>query len=197
VYYDSETPQYLLRLSGGRSTQQWYYQVLTFDHLNEKKSIYTVLSADFGILMKSWKHTAFPIDLYLKMGFSEFDQKHLNRKGHNRINEVLIFAMAYHKFHFGNGNIFRFGFGEGGSLLKDYIQEEVDEGESNNSAYSYYLNYIDTSFDFDLGRLFGIESLYNFYIGYNVKHRSGAYGLINNVTKVASNYHMFHVEYGF
>jgi outer membrane protein len=56
------------------------------------------------------------------------------------------------------------------------------------------LNYIDLSLDLDLGRLVRYQPLYNTSLGWALKHRSGIFGLINNVKKGGSNYNTLYIE---
>jgi outer membrane protein len=53
------------------------------------------------------------------------------------------------------------------------------------------------SVDFDIGKLISYKPLHGTYIGWALKHRSGIFGLINNVRKGGSNYNTIFLERNF
>jgi outer membrane protein len=93
-------------------------------------------------------------------------------------------------------NRMRIGFGEGLSWASDVPICESAEAEINDSKVAKFLNYLDISADFDVGKLFHIESIKDLFIGYTIKHRSGVFGLFSGV-KGGSNYQMFTIEKNF
>jgi outer membrane protein len=70
----------------------------------------------------------------------------------------------------------------------------MEDGERGPT--SKMLNYLDISFDIDIGRLLSIDTLHDTYLGYTLKHRSGIFGLFNGV-KGGSNYNMITLEKNF
>ena len=57
-----------------------------------------------------------------------------------------------------------------------------------------FLNYLDITVDFDVGKLIDYKPMHETYLGYLLKHRSGIGGLINNVEHGGSNYNCFYIE---
>jgi len=143
------------------------------------------------------KRSAFewPMDVYVKSGISRFDDSAYNLASSNSVYEMTLYIKLYWNFDFLDNRV-RFGFGEGGSYTSDILSVEQLEGEPGD-AKSYYLNYLDISADFDFGRLIHYKPLHNTYIGWALKHRSGIFGLINNVTKGGSNYNTIYLEKNF
>jgi len=130
-----------------------------------------------------------PFDWYLKGGLSYFDENGLQ----DNFFEATLYVKVYYKLDFIDNRI-RIGFGEGLSWASHVpIVEIIDAQEGKNSNTAKFLNYLDISADFDLGRLIRVEELRDLYIGYSIKHRSGVFGLFSGV-KGGSNYQMFTIE---
>ena len=53
------------------------------------------------------------------------------------------------------------------------------------------------SLDLDLGKVANYRALDELYLGVALKHRSGAFGLINNVKHGGSNYELLYLEKNF
>lgn len=132
-----------------------------------------------------------PIDIYVKAGFSYF-----NEDLHDNVLETVVYIKAYYNFDFLDNRV-RFGFGEGGSYVSSVLEAEHDEALLENGNTSNYLNYLDISLDFDIGKLIRYKPLDNTYFGILLKHRSGIFGLINNVAGGGSNYNSIYLEKNF
>ena len=126
-----------------------------------------------------------------KGGLSYFDENGLQ----DNFFEATLYVKVYYKLDYMD-NRMRIGFGEGLSWASDVPIIEIDEASISDKEVAQFLNYLDISFDFDLGRLLRIKSLNNLYLGYTVKHRSGVFGLFSGVTG-GSNYQMFTIEKNF
>ncbi|MGB5965323.1 MAG: hypothetical protein WBF77_03050 [Sulfurimonadaceae bacterium] len=137
-------------------------------------------------------HNAFdlPFDFYLKGGISRFYE----RGYQDDFFEGTLYVKAYWKFDFLQNRI-RVGLGEGFSYAQEVPVVESDE--ASDGITSKFLNYLDISADFDLGRLIRVDALQELYIGYTIKHRSGVFGAYNSVSHGGSNYHMLTVEKNF
>ncbi|NOR57948.1 MAG: hypothetical protein GQ474_05435, partial [Sulfurimonas sp.] len=133
-----------------------------------------------------------PIDFYVKSGLSYFDEAGLQ----DDIYEVTLYVKVYWNIDFLSNRV-RLGFGEGLSYTSDILYVEKVEAIENNDNNSEFLNYIDFSLDFDIGRLVRYEPLKDTYLGVAVKHRSGIFGLFNNVEKGGSNYVTLSLEKNF
>jgi len=135
-----------------------------------------------------------PIDIYLKGGVSYF-----NEQGYqDDFGEMNVYVKAYWKLDFWQNRV-RIGFGEGLSLAQEipYV-ETVDATNPDGSVdpTAKFLNYLDISLDLDLGRLVRYKPIYDLYLGYTLKHRSGIFGTFNGVHG-GSNYNMFTIEKNF
>jgi hypothetical protein len=132
------------------------------------------------------------MDIYVKGGFSYFDESKapINR---DDVYEATLYVKAYWNFDFLENRV-RLGFGEGASYTSNILYVEYKEATEKNDNNSYFLNYLDISLDFDFGKLVKYKPLHGTYIGWALKHRSGIYGLINNVEKGGSNYNTIYLE---
>lgn len=177
--------QYSLRGAVGVATNSDYGQIL-YGHIEGHTGKPKVYALDGGYLLQK-NLFDLPLDLYVHGGVAYFDEGTLG----NDINEVTLYVKLYYNFF---DEIFRFGFGEGASYTSGILFSEYESARSRNDNTSHYLNYLDTSLDFDLGRVSEMTMLKKTYIGFAVKHRSGIFGLINNVKKGGSNYNCFYIE---
>jgi outer membrane protein len=130
-----------------------------------------------------------PFDWYLKGGVSYYYE---NGYADN-IWETTLYVKVYWKIDFLQNRV-RLGFGEGLSLASGIPIVEVDDADGD--PQSKFLNYLDISADFDLGRLIRVEGLRDTYLGYTLKHRSGIFGLFKDVHG-GSNYNMLTIEKNF
>lgn len=133
-----------------------------------------------------------PLDFYIKGGISEY----LESGHHNNVWENDIYLKAFYDFNF-LGNVVRLGFGEGVSYTYGTIYAEKLDAMRHNGKNSNFLNYLDISLDFDTGKLLRYTPLKQTYFGIALKHRSGIFGLINNVKHGGSNYEILYVEKSF
>lgn len=147
------------------------------------------LEGGYRMVESAW---GLPMDLYLKGGLNRFFEN-----GHqDDFFELTLYFKLFLNFR-PFDNTVRVGFGEGASYAfgTPYVEklEAEDEGDRN----SRFLNYLDISLDFDVGRLVRFAPLYETYLGFAIKHRSGIYGFINSVRRGGSNYNMFYIEHNF
>jgi outer membrane protein len=177
---------YSFRLATGKASQNDLGQIVFGDfgsHPNDLR----VYAFDGGYLL----HKNEDLSLYVKSGFSYFDEDIVNDAY-----EVTLYLKLYYNIPYLKKRV-RFGFGEGSSYTSKYLLCEYLEAEENEDKNSKILNYLDISLDIDLGRVFNSKALYGTYLGYALKHRSGIFGLINNVKKGGSNYNTFYIEKNF
>ena len=135
-----------------------------------------------------------PVDWYIKGGVSYFGEDGYQ----DDFLEATLYVKVYLKLDFWKNRV-RLGFGEGLSLAQEVPEVEIidvtnDDGTVDEVAK--FLNYLDISIDFDVGRLIRVESLENLYLGYTLKHRSGVFGLFNGIHG-GSNYSMVTIEKNF
>lgn len=177
--------RYSLRGAFGVATNSDYGQIL-YGHIEGHTGKPKVYALDGGYLLQKNLFDV-PLDLYLHGGVAYFDEGTLG----SDIHETTLYVKLYYRFL---NETLRFGFGEGASYTSGILFSEYESARSRNDNTSHYLNYLDTSLDFDLGRVSDMEILEKTYIGLVIKHRSGIFGLINNVKKGGSNYNCFYVE---
>jgi outer membrane protein len=180
---------YSLRLAYGNATKSTLGDVLVGD-IEPYPYDMSVIALDGGYLLKE-KALQWPLDIYLKGGFSYFDDSDYSDAASASIYEITLYVKAYWNFDFLSNRI-RLGVGEGVSYTSDILTVEYLEDPTENK--SNILNYIDISADFDFGRLINYEPMYGTYIGWALKHRSGIFGLINGVTSGGSNYNTLYLE---
>jgi len=183
----SENNAYSVRLGAGYADSHDLGEILTgYADQYEKRT--SVINLDAG-----WRFSenpgGGPFDWYLKGGISYY-----NENGYaDNILEMNVYVKVYWKIDFLQNRV-RLGFGEGLSLANGIPIVEVDDAEGHPT--SKFLNYLDISADFDLGRLIRVESLRDIYLGYTLKHRSGIFGLFKRVHG-GSNYNMLTIEKNF
>lgn len=133
-----------------------------------------------------------PISWYAKGGLNRFFENGFQ----DDFFELTAYLKAYWHFRPWQNDL-RIGLGEGVSYAFGIPVVEQQEAAAEGDSNSRILNYIDISFDLDVGRLIRYNPLHETYVGYALKHRSGAYGLINSVSRGGSNYNMVYIEKNF
>ncbi len=134
----------------------------------------------------------FPFDIYAQAGLSKFLENGYNKD----VYENTIALKGYYKFNFLHNQI-RFGAAEGASYVYGTLEVEKEDATINHGHISHYLNYIELSFDFDVGKLMRYKPFYGTFAGVYLHHRSGIFGLINNVRRGGSNFICYYVEKNF
>lgn len=190
---------YSLRLASGQATESDFGEAI-FGNWKSSPIDSTVISLDGGYLLKEGAFDL-PLDFYIKSGLSKFsDSSGYQSDGNGNftykskdVYEATLYIKAYWNFDFLQNRI-RVGFGEGVSYTDTILNVEKYEADSENDNNSNFLNYIDFNVDFDFGRLIRYKPFHGTYIGWAIKHRSGIYGLINNVRRGGSNYNTIYLE---
>ena len=183
---------YSMRLAYGTASASTLGEIVAFDSKPHEFD-YTVVGLDGGYLLTN-KLFDKPLDLYLRGGLAQFDES-ANPVNSDKVYEATLYIKLFYNIDFLDNRI-RLGLGEGASYTSNILSVEQLEGDPGDKK-SYFLNYIDLSLDFDLGRLIRYEPMHNTYIGWALKHRSGIFGLINGVTKGGSNYNTIYLEKNF
>lgn len=182
---------YSLRLAAGSSSASDFDQLYTFQGFNKSPyntSVYGV-EGGYRILkdMNNW-----PFDLYVKGGFN-----YMNENGYQSdFLEATLYLKVYYKLE-ALENELRIGLAEGFSMASKVPYTEKMEAEIENDSTSNLLNYMELTFDFDMGKLISVNALKETYFGYMIKHRSGMYGLYGGVEDGGSNYNCLYVEKSF
>jgi outer membrane protein len=184
-----ESNKYSFRVAYGYGSEKDLGDILfTLDFSKHPRDL-SVYAVDGGYLLYE-DMADLPLELYAKGGLSYFNEDQFSNTY-----EVIAYVKLIYNFDFYSNRI-RFGFGEGVSYVKDKLEAEVIEATAEDDKTSKFLNYLDITIDFDIGKLTGVKSLENFYFGYLLKHRSGVFGLYNGVHG-GSNYNSFYLEKNF
>lgn len=178
--------KYSLKIAYGESSQNDMGEILSGNRGAHEESLY-VVALDGGYLLKE-NMMDLPLDIYLKSALAYFDESQ-----YDAVYEIAIFIKAYWNFDFLDNRI-RLGLGEGLSYTSSILRAEYLEALAKSDNNSQFLNYIEISADFDIGKLIRTQALNDTYIGWALKHRSGIYGLINNVRHGGSNYNTLYIE---
>jgi outer membrane protein len=180
---------YSMRVAYGKSTASDLGSDVYGNIKSDIANLY-VYNLDGGYLLKK-NLFDIPMDIYAKGGFSYYDEgSRENAYGAD------IYLKAFYNFDFLKNSV-RLGFGEGVSYTTRTLTTEAGDAAVNNDNTSKFLNYLDISLDFDLGKLLKSKTLNETYIGILIKHRSGIFGLINNVKHGGSNYNSLYIEKNF
>jgi hypothetical protein len=181
--------KYLLRVAYGIADKNDLGQIMTGNSDTPDKPL-SVVAVDGGYLLKE-NFLDLPIDIYLKGGLSAFNEK-VNTSAY----EAVAYIKAYYNLDFLDNRV-RIGLGEGFSYTSRILEveyDEVHEDPTDISSTARFLNYLDITVDFDVGKLIDYKPMHDTYLGYLLKHRSGIAGLINNVDHGGSNYNAFYIE---
>ena len=181
--------KYSMRIAYGEATTSDLGEVLIGQLGSHPKDL-SMVAIDGGYLLS--KDTFdIPLDIYLKGGLAYFDEY-----THDDVYEGIVYIKFLYNLDFWENRV-RFGFGEGISYASEVLEAEYDEAIERDDHTSKFLNYLDITVDFDLGRLVKYKPLEDTYIGFLLKHRSGIFGLINDVKHGGSNYNSIYIEKNF
>ena len=133
-----------------------------------------------------------PIDFTANGGVSYFDENGYQ----DNFLEANLYLIMFIKFNFLSQQ-FRYGIAEGVSYAGKVPWVEDREAVSENDNESEFLNYMEMTFDFDVGKLIRVKDLEGLYLGYLIKHRSGAKGTYGGVQDGGSNYNCAYLEKNF
>jgi len=181
---------YSLRVASAVATDYDFGQIIT-GSVGKFQSHSTVYAVDGGYLLQS-STDILPFDFYLKSGMGYFEQN----PSLNAIYEMTLYIKAYYNIDLLNNSL-RFGFGEGGSYTSAILEVERADALKHKDNNSHYLNYLDVSLDFDVAKLIHTQFFKELYVGVLIKHRSGIFGLVNNVRHGGSNHVGFYIEKNF
>ena len=92
---------------------------------------------------------------------------------------------------------FRFGFAEGLSYVQEITYIEGTELAAKGYRPSNLLNYLDVSFDINLGDIFNAPSIKDLWLGYSIHHRSGIFQTSSAFGRIkgGSNYNSIYLQY--
>jgi outer membrane protein len=188
VFAQADDNKYSLRVGYGLASESDLSEILMGDFGKHPRDL-SVYFLDAGYLLKK-DFFNLPIDVYAKGGLAYFNEDEFSDTM-----EMTIYLKFYWNMDFLDNRV-RLGFAEGLSYTLDTLETEYFEAQMDDEPTSQFLNYLDISVDFDLGKLVRYRPLNETYVGYAIKHRSGVFGLFNGVHG-GSNYNTFYLEKNF
>ncbi|KPZ69728.1 MltA-interacting protein MipA [Shewanella sp. P1-14-1] len=134
-----------------------------------------------------------PIDLYFTAG----GVWHHDSEVQDNLAEGVIGVKAFYTFDLGWR--FRLGVAEGLSYVSDVTYIEGSELDEKDYRPSKLLNYLDFSFDVNLGDVFNHAPLKNAWLGYSIHHRSGIFETSSAFGRIkgGSNYNTIYIQWHF
>jgi outer membrane protein len=178
-----------VRLAHGWATPSNLGEILSFDweddpYNNQLTSIFyghPLTDKLFGI----------PFDIYLTPGLVH----HLSSEVQDSFPEYVLAVKAYYTIKWPLR--WRVGLAEGLSYATQIPYVEKTELEDKDYVPSKLLNFLDISFDMNLGDLFRAKSMDNLWFGWSIHHRSGIFetsGMFGRI-KGGSNYNTLYLQY--
>lgn len=189
AYADTiEENRYSARVFTGASSASDFDQLYTFKGFNPSPYNTNVYGLDLGYKLIE-NMFDLPLDIYTKTGVSYFEENSYQ----NDFLEFTLYLKIMYKLNI-FGNQFRLGIAEGISYASSIPWVEKQEAIREKDKQSNLLNYMEITFDFDMGKLFYIKSMENYHLGYLIKHRSGVKGAYGGVYDGGSNYNCIYIE---
>ncbi|QUM84149.1 MULTISPECIES: MipA/OmpV family protein [unclassified Moritella] len=185
-----------LRLAYGWATPSNIGDILKFQA--ERDSENNQMSSVFYGTQIADSLLTMPIDLYFTPGLVW----HYSSDVQKDITEVALAIKGFYTFRLGPR--WRLGIAEGLSYVFDitYIEGFELTGEDSKRGYensSKLLNYLDFSFDVNVGDIFGSKALAKTWFGYSIHHRSGIFetSSVFGRIKGGSNYQTVYLQWHF
>lgn len=134
-----------------------------------------------------------PIDVHVTGGLV----RHFERGGQDDFNEYVVALKGYYtQFPWSHIVETRVGFGYGFSYGEQVPWQETENVLEKNLNDSRLLQYLDYSWDVNVGDLFNNKSAKHCYLGYSIHHRSGIFGQTDVYNRVngGSNWNTFYLQ---
>jgi len=183
----SASQDYSVRVAHGMAVDSDFGEILG-GHIKEHPNNLKVTALDVGYLLAKDIYDL-PLDLYVYGGVAYFDEDSMKQN----VYEGTLYIKLFYNLDLWSQR-FRLGFGEGGSYVSSTLYAEYIEAVEEGDKTSKYLNYLDFTLDFDLGRALRFKELEDTTLGFLIKHRSSIFGLVNSVEKGGTNYNCFYLE---
>ncbi|NVD06884.1 MipA/OmpV family protein [Vibrio sp. JPW-9-11-11] len=134
-----------------------------------------------------------PIDIYLTPGLVH----HWSSSVQSASTEYVAAIKAYYTFDWPTQ--WRFGVAEGLSYIDSYTYIEHEEMKRKGYTPSKLLNYLDFSFDVNVGDLFNQPDFKHVWFGYSLHHRSAIFEKASQFGRIkgGSNYNTLYVQIDF
>ncbi|WP_295893270.1 MipA/OmpV family protein [uncultured Vibrio sp.] len=134
-----------------------------------------------------------PIDIYLTPGIVH----HWSSEVQSSSTEYVAAIKAYYTVDWPVK--WRFGVAEGLSYIDSITYVEGTELENKDKVPSKLLNYLDFSFDVNVGDLLSQDGLNNMWLGYSIHHRSAIFEKASQYGRIkgGSNYNTIYLQFDF
>lgn len=134
-----------------------------------------------------------PLDIYFTPGIVH----HWSSEVQSSATEYVAAIKAYYTIDWPTK--WRFGVAEGISYIDSFTYVEHEEMKSKGYTPSNYLNYLDFSFDINVGDLLNNRDLDKVWFGYSLHHRSAIFEKASQYGRIkgGSNYNTLYVQIDF
>lgn len=134
-----------------------------------------------------------PLDIYFTPGIAH----HWSSNVQSASTEYIAAIKAYYTFDWPAK--WRFGVAEGLSYVDSITHIEQKEMDEKGYKASNLLNYLDFSFDVNVGDLIQKKDLDNLWFGYSLHHRSAIFESASQFGRIkgGSNYNTIYLQYDF
>lgn len=134
-----------------------------------------------------------PVDIYFTPGVLW----HWSSEVQDSEQEYVLAFKAYYTFNWPVR--WRIGLAEGISYMSELAYIEAAEMEEKELEGSNLLNYLDISFDINVGDMFNSTSLNHVWFGYSIHHRSGVFEAAAQYGRIkgGSNYNTLYLQFDF
>jgi len=134
-----------------------------------------------------------PLDIYVTPGIVH----HWSSDVQSASTEYVAAIKAYYTIDWPTK--WRFGVAEGLSYIDNVTYIEQDEMDRKGYTASHLLNYLDFSFDVNMGDLFNAPELNNMWFGYSLHHRSAIFEKASQFGRIkgGSNYNTVYLQFDF
>ncbi len=181
------------RIGHGWGTPSNLGSILNFDV--EKDPYNSQLTSLFYGLPLTDSLFGLPLDIYLTPGIGY----HWSHEEQATSAEYIIAIKAYYTFNWPVQ--WRVGVAEGMSYVTHVTKLERDDFlvRKDYDETSNLLNYLDFSFDVNLGSLFNTSELNDVWLGYYIHHRSAIFETASQYGRLkgGSNYNMVYLQFDF
>jgi len=134
-----------------------------------------------------------PLDIYFTPGIVH----HWSSEVQSAATEYIAAIKAYYTLDWPTK--WRFGVAEGMSYIDSMTYVENEEMKSKGYTPSHLLNYLDFSFDVNLGDLINNRDFDNMWLGYSIHHRSAIFESASQYGRIkgGSNYNTLYLQIDF
>lgn len=180
------------RLAHGYWTDGNFIEMIYLNQMASDRSNTSFLS---GFLSKKISDEAWglPVQTYLTGGLV----RHFEQDVQDDFNEYVFAVKGYfNRFPWSHKIETRVGFGYGFSYGAKVPWQESESVLEDNDNDSRLMQYLDYSWDLNLGDLFNADGLKHCYGGYAIHHRSGIFGKseVYNGVQGGSNWNTFYLQ---